>query len=778
MQHVDEEIRIALTAQGQVQGVGFRPFVWRLASTLGLGGFCHNTSAGVRIELQGSPAALGQFEEQLLGSLPPLARLTALKKEVLPPLADAGGFEIRASASHAGQDILVSPDVSVCGQCLGDVRDPQNPRYGYPFANCTNCGPRFSITRNLPYDRQTTTMSCFTMCAACGGEYANPANRRFHAQPIACPECGPAIWYVDGQDLAAGRTGSTSASREKALGRAAEALLAGKIVAIRGLGGFHLACNAHNREVVERLRARKRRPHKALAIMAADLAGARLVSRPSPSEEELLAGAARPIVLCEPLPDFEPCNWICPDSSRLGLMLAYTPLHALLLDCLRAQGNREPLLVMTSGNPGGEPICLGNREALARLADLADGWLLHDRDILCRVDDSVVRCIDGAPVFLRRARGFVPAPISLGRAGACVLGTGATLKSVFCLTRGANAFAGQHIGDLEGPATLEFYEKSLEHMQNLLETRPELVVHDLHPDFISTRFGQDYARKNGIGAIGLQHHAAHAIACLAEYHHYGPALALCLDGSGLGTDGSIWGGELLGLDLGAPQWQRLGSLSPFRLPGGEAAIRTPSRIAASLRFELGESACNQAEIPLFELLKSGLNSPPTSSCGRLFDAVSAQLGLCAEITYEGQAAIRLERAAEMWLAANPHWRAPDWKLAPVRKGDLVQLDSAAIFACALREQRDKIPAGAIAAAFHVNLAAGLAALAACSPLRDCVLTGGVIQNALFTSFLQARLREWGFRPLVPSAMPPGDGGLCLGQAVWGQQLLKTGARLV
>lgn len=778
MQHDGEEIRIAFTAQGQVQGVGFRPFVWRLANRFGLSGFCRNTSAGVSIEVQGSPAALERFEEELTTSLPPLARLETLKKEVMAALSHASGFEIRASAMHAGQDVLVSPDMGVCAECLRDVRDPGNLRHGYPFANCTNCGPRFSITRRIPYDRCYTTMNCFEMCRACGAEYADPCDRRFHAQPIACPECGPAIWYVSAHDLAAGRTMSTRASRSNALWRVAADILAGKIVAIRGLGGFHLACDAYNRDAVERLRVRKKRPHKALAVMAADISGGRLFCRLAPQDEGLLDGARKPVVLCEPLPDFALADWICPDSARLGLMLAYTPLHALLFDCLRVQESREPLLVMTSGNPGGEPICLGNREALARLADLADAWLLHDRDILCRVDDSVLTSIDGATVFLRRARGFVPEPIPLGEAGATVLGAGAALKSAFCLTRGTNAFAGQHIGDLESPATLEFYEKSLEHLQTLLEARPELVVHDLHPDFISTRFARDYARKNGIGANGLQHHAAHAAACLAEHGQYGPALALCLDGAGLGTDGSIWGGELLKLELGAPQWQRLGRLTPFRLAGGEAAIRQPWRIATALRFELGECGRDETEKLLLEILKSGHNCPLTSSCGRLFDAVSAQLGLCAGITYEGQAALRLEREARLWLDANPGWNPPDWKLAPVRSGDLTEINSVEVFACVLRAQRDKAAAGAVAAAFHYNLAAALAALAADFPLRECALAGGVIQNGLFSGFLQARLRDLGLRPLLPNAMPPGDGGLCLGQAVWGRQLLKAETRTV
>lgn len=773
MRHGVEKIRIAFTAQGQVQGVGFRPFLWRLAARYGLSGFCRNTSAGVRIEIQGATAELALFERELRTSLPPLARLTALKKEVIATVADTGSFEIRPSAMHPGQDVLVSPDVAVCEQCLRDVRDPQNPRYGYPFTNCTNCGPRFSITRRIPYDRGSTTMSCFEMCSLCRAEYANPADRRFHAQPIACGECGPMIWHVNRDDLAAGRTTASRASCEDALLRTAADLEAGKIVAIRGLGGFHLACDANNREAVMRLRARKRRPHKALAVMAADLTVARLLCKPAPEEEELLAGPQKPIVLCELQPGFGPSEWICPDSARIGLMLPYTPLHALLFDCLRSQSGHEPLLVMTSGNPGGEPICLGNREALDRLADVADSWLLHNRDILSRVDDSVMAA---GPVFLRRARGYVPAPVPLGRPGASVLGVGGMLKSAFCLTRGADAFAGQHIGDLESPATLDFYGKSLEHLQTLLETTPDLVVHDLHPDFLSTRFAREYARKNGIGAVGLQHHAAHAAACLAEYGHYGMALALCLDGSGLGTDGSIWGGELLKLDLDAPQWQRLGRLSPFRLAGGDASIRKPSRLALALRFELGEYCRDEAERPLLELLKSGLNSPLTSSCGRLFDAVSAQLGLCSEITYEGQAAIRLEREACLWLAANPGWRPPDWKLCPVRNGNLTELNSAAIFACVLRAQKDEIALGAIAAAFHFNLAAGLAALVADAGPLPCALTGGVIQNSLFSGLLQARLRESGVVPLVPRAMPPGDGGICLGQAVWGRQLLRSSSR--
>ncbi|MDE6735091.1 MAG: carbamoyltransferase HypF, partial [Desulfovibrio sp.] len=705
------------------------------------------------------------------------------------------------AASHT---VLVSPDVAICEDCLAEMRDPSDRRFGYVFTNCTNCGPRFTITRSIPYDRAVTSMACFPLCPACAEEYTNPADRRFHAQPIACPACGPRLWFVDA--AAAGRgpeaTSPTAENRAHALACAGQLLLDGGILALKGLGGFQLMCDARNEKAVAELRRRKVRPHKALAVLAHDLAAAREACRIGPAAERLLTGTEKPIVICPrregsaALPDN-----IAPDSATVGLMLPYTPLHAALCDWLAAHGGAAPLLVATSGNPHGEPLCLGNREALARLADMADGWLLHDRDILVRVDDSVVMVPEypgASPLPVRRARGYVPRPVGLPQfPGAkapetpCVFGAGAGLKAAFCLTRGHEAFMGQHIGDLESPATLGFYDEAAQRLEELLEVRPEALVCDLHPDFPSSRRAEERARRENLPLYRLQHHAAHAAAILAEHGVTQPALALCLDGTGLGTDGTIWGGELLFMDLSAPEWRRLGRLSPFRLPGAEAAIREPWRIARGLARLSGmdwspEAAPKGEEPPspravaaVDALLDRGLNSPATSSCGRLFDAVAAALGLCNAITYEGQAAIRLESAARAWLAAHGSELPEVWTV-PLREAEdgLLTLDSAALFAEVLRAREGGMAAGEIAARFHASLAKGFADMAAKAAeklgLRTVGLSGGAFQNLILSARLREELAARGLTPLSHAQVPPGDGGLSLGQAVWGARMLAQG----
>lgn len=824
---------------GQVQGVGFRPYVWRLARELGLTGTVRNTADGVRIEAQGTPGAVAAFGSRLRAEAPPLARIRSVTDEVLPVLPGETEFRILESEGRAGHTVLVSPDVGICDACLAEMRDPANRRHGYAFTNCTDCGPRFTITRSIPYDRAVTSMACFPLCADCAREYANPADRRFHAQPVACPVCGPRLWYVDADAARAGRTappepadapepfttrhatdgepaGLEDARRRDraALDQAARLLRGGGILALKGLGGFQLLCNARDPAAVVELRRRKQRPHKALAVMAADLDSAAKACELSPGARALLSGPEKPIVLCPRLPASAAVDAIAPDTSSIGLMLPCTPLHAALCDRLAAQGEAHPLLVATSGNPPGEPLCLGNREALARLAPLADAWLLHDRDILVRADDSVAALMPGAPgeaaqpLLFRRARGYVPRPVLLpaGMAGAgCVLGAGAELKATFCLARGGEAFVGQHLGDLENPAVLTFYEQALAHLEALLAVRPEAVVCDLHPDFLSSRYAEERAAREGLRLWRLQHHAAHAASVLAENGHCGPALALCLDGTGLGPDGTVWGGELLWMELATPAWRRVGRLAPFALPGGEAAIREPWRIARALGLACGlapdrlarpqpdaapggparpgETAespgapgADAATAMVDAMLRRGFNCPSTSSCGRLFDAVAAGLGLCQTISYEGQAAVRLERAAEArWrghgLPADAEARWPE----PVLRDGLWELDSATLF----RESVDRANAagGAEFAAlcFHLALARGLAALcreaAQSLGVREVGLSGGVVQNGVLTRLLRSELARAGLRALVHHEVPPGDGGLALGQAVWGQRLL-------
>lgn len=780
--------RKAFTIRGQVQGVGFRPFVWRLANELGLTGFALNSSAGVRIEAQGEAARLRAFQDRLLAELPPLARITGFEEHAIPLREDLG-FDIRESEAGRGAAILVSPDVAVCGECLADIADPQNRRYGYAFTNCVNCGPRFTITRALPYDRASTVMSCFRLCPDCGAEYADPADRRFHAQPIACPACGPKLWFSDRPDFS---EPFFPQNDPDAIKRAADLISSGGILAIKGLGGFQLACDGRNESAVGLLRMRKRRPHKALAVMAQNLTEVRLFCETSPALEKLLIGPEKPITLCPkrknaPLPL---ADSISPDSHAIGVMLPYTPLHALLLAQLARAGLESPALVMTSANPAGEPICLGNREALARLAGLADGWLLHDRDILCRVDDSVAQAPalpgveqDTPVILIRRARGYTPGRIELkdGHAGR-VLGAGAELKATFCLTRAADAFPGQHIGDLKSPEIFDFYQESLKHLQNLLEMEPEAIVCDLHPDFISSQFGAGLAEKLGVPLWRLQHHAAHGAAVLAENGVFEPALALCLDGFGLGPAGELWGGELLYLDLTESSWRRLGGLSEIPLPGGEQAAREPWRIAQALGHLSGNSfslaTTDRRKEIIAGMLAAGLSCPGTSSCGRLFDGVAAMLGLCDEITYEGQAPLRLEKMAWQWLGNHNLKEAPPWSCGLKEKDGQFWLDTTPLVADLqdfLARNRD-IPF--VAAGFHVGLAKGLAELcqAGCAMCGTKLvgLSGGVIQNGILAGLLAQELAGLGLEALFHRHLPPGDASVSLGQAVWGRALLARG----
>ncbi|MGE4310504.1 carbamoyltransferase HypF [Desulfovibrio sp.] len=874
-------VRRAFVASGQVQGVGFRPFVYRLAHEGGLTGTVGNTSEGVRMEVQGAEAEVRRFGQRLQAELPPLARLTGLKEEALPPVAQEDAFAIVQSSGHAGHSVLVSPDVGVCADCLADMADPQNPRYNYPFTNCTNCGPRYTITRSIPYDRAVTSMSCFPLCPRCSAEYADPADRRFHAQPVACPVCGPTLWFVSKEDAAAGRTcpqwGSVQdkeALTRYALERSGQVLLDGGILAIKGLGGFQLACDARNARAVALLRQRKIRPHKPLALMAGDLATVRSLCDLTPEHEALLVSPEKPIVLCPRRQQGDspalPLQ-VAPDTRQVGFMLPNTPLHSVLFDWLAAHAPQPPVLVMTSANAGGEPICLGNREALERLPHLADAWLLHDRDILVRVDDSVItlqphagpaaalssasRPDRGEPLFYRRARGYVPRPVFLadsqatadaastaassdtpgatgmpdtsdtacpceaasatatatgaaeGPTPACVLGTGAELKATVCITRGNEAFVGQHVGDLENPSVMAFYEEVVTHLEKLLEVRPKALVCDLHPDFLSTRYAEARAAREGLPLWRLQHHAAHAAAVLAENACFSPALALCLDGTGLGDDGTVWGGELLVMDLGRPEWRRLGRLSPFALPGGDAAVREPWRIAQGLMGQAGEyghldaaSALAgapwlpehaQASRAVGEMLARGINCPATSSCGRLFDAVAAQAGLCMTTTYEGQAAIRLEDAANR--AQGPMGdvlagRAPlvdirsipgmIWPVGVTERGGLLELDSAGLFARVAQGLAHGMSVAEAAGLFHLSLAEALAGMAGRAArslgITSVGLSGGVMQNAIMARLLPQALEYMGLKALTHHELPPGDGGLSLGQAVWGRRMLAAG----
>ena len=774
---------------GQVQGVGFRPFVFRLARTHGLSGTVGNSPEGVVIEVQGDPRSLDAFARDVTAKLPPLANVSARREEAIPPLEDESGFRILRSlgADHAaGHDVLISPDMSTCEECLADMREPAGRRHDYAFTNCTNCGPRYTITASIPYDRATTSMHCFPMCPQCQSEYDNPPDRRFHAQPNACSLCGPKLWTARPGDAAAPDTpGYAGRTDTEAILAIAEALHAGKIAAMKGLGGFHLACDATNTEAVSSLRQRKNRPHKALAVMCPDVDAVRGLVNLSPEEEALLCSPERPVVACaQPYARLAP--GIAPDNATLGVMLPYTPLHHVLLKAFArlCPAGAPAALVMTSGNAGGEPICLGNREALRRLAHIADIFLFHDRDILIRVDDSVVRpcAVPGSHrLVYRRARGYVPRPLHLGDKGPCVLGAGAELKSTLCVTRGEWAFVGQHVGDLQNPACLKFYRELAAHLPAVLQAQPEAIICDLHPEYWSTRFAQEL----GLPMHALQHHFAHVWSVLAEHQVTGPALGLALDGTGYGEDGTVWGGELLFVDTHTLQQQRLGRLSPFALPGGEAAIREPWRIAQGFLESLGEgrehlwpwldggTTAERAATAVAELVRRGVHCPQTSSCGRLFDAVSALLGLCLRISYEGQAALRLETAQ---IRDGHGHTASELDFPLCERNGLWELDTQTLMRALIRERMLGRDAGVLAWIFHASLARGFADMALASARRTGVwrigLSGGVLQNATLAVLLPGLLEARGLSPLMHKNIPAHDGGISLGQAAWGRRLFK------
>lgn len=757
------------TITGGVQGVGFRPFVYRSAQAAGVTGLVGNTCSGVVIEVQGAAQNLARFEEIFSSSLPPLARIVTWERETLRPHAEETQFRILASSGGSGHHVLISPDVAVCADCIQDLNDPQNRRHGYAFTNCTNCGPRYTITRSIPYDRATTSMACFPLCAQCQAEYEDPLDRRFHAQPNACPVCGPRLWLTDAQ-------GRQTAENELAIKHTALLLQQGKIVAMKGLGGFHLACDARNEQAVALLRQRKNRRDKPLAIMVSDVEMARKLCMLSEAEEHLLLGPERPIVLLKARENTGLTPDLSPDTDLLGLMLPYTPLHHVLFAAL----SPDAALVMTSGNASSEPICLGNREALRRLGSLADYFLLHDRDILIRCDDSVLRLVDQTPQFIRRARGYTPSPVDLDRVCRPVLGVGALLKNTVCLLKGRQAFVSQHIGDLENMEAHVFFEETVSHLTDILQISPVAVVHDLHPDFSSTR----YAQQTGLPCLAMQHHFAHIYAVLAENQFAEKAIGLALDGSGLGADGTIWGGEALLVD-GIHQ-KRLARFSQVRLPGGDKAAQEPWRMARSYLHALGLTKPESRPWPWLEkygpadalvgqMLERGVSAPWTSSCGRLFDAVAALLGLCQHIFYEGQAAILLE-------AMQDKTEEKAYLCPIIEKDNLLELDTRKLFAQVYTQWNDHTPAAVISRRFHLGLIAGLDELAArlCfeHSCQTVALSGGVMHNATIARRLPVALQARGLQVLEHKLLPPGDGCLSLGQAFYGNLILETSSEQV
>ena len=750
--------RVRVRLRGIVQGVGFRPFVHHLAGKFGLAGYVLNSSAGLVAEVEGDGPAVDAFLGALGAEAPPLAWIQEMAVEALP-LVGGAGFEIRHSATETGEFALISPDVATCPECLRDCREPGNRRFGYPFTNCTNCGPRYTIIRDIPYDRASTTMAEFRMCAECRMEYGDPGNRRFHAQPNACPVCGPEI---EGGRLPA--SGEESVETSLDTGRSAFATLdearrrlaAGEIVAIKGLGGFHLACDPWNAPAVERLRARKRRSDKPFALMARGLAAVEALCELSDADRVTLTGWRRPIVLLPRRASAALPEAIAPGNCTLGVMLPYTPLHHLLFE-----GAAFGALVMTSGNISEEPIVVDNREAKERLKGVADWFLTHNRDIYMRTDDSVVRTFEGRERVLRRSRGYAPQTLDLGRAVPEILACGGELKNVFCLTKGRHAILSQHIGDLENYETLVFFEETLANLKKLFRVTPRVVAHDLHPGYLSTRYALGL---EGVPKIGVQHHHAHMASCMAENGLAGDVIGVCFDGTGYGTDGAIWGGEFLVGGYGG--FERRAHLRYIPLAGGDAAVRQPWRPALAYLMD----ACGP-DVP-FEaapgghvrvvrrMIATGVNTVRTSSCGRLFDAVASLIGLRQEVNFEGQAAIELETISEYGCAERYPYG--------IDGGGPWEIDFRPAIEYIAREAAAGVQRGRMAAKFHNALADATVEICrrvgAESKLRRVCLSGGTFQNMRLLASTVAGLRAGGFEVFLHSQVPPNDGGIALGQA--------------
>lgn len=741
--------RLSLRVSGAVQGVGMRPFVAKLAGDLGLAGHVFNDAEGVGIEIEGDATEL--FLARLTAEAPPLARIERVVAEARPVLGETG-FVIRASAGGKVTTRIV-PDAATCPECLADIRDPASRYVGYAFTNCTHCGPRYTITRALPYDRGQTSMAAFPMCAACRTEYEDPKSRRFHAEPVACPICGPRLTHT--------------------VAEIAAALTAGRIVALKGLGGFHLMCDAGDAAVVTELRRRKGREAKPFAVMVADLVGAARVGRIGAAERAALTQPAQPIVLLTRHDDAPLAPAVAPGLGEVGVMLPTAPLHHLLFDALKIIGGPE-FLVATSANPGGEPLVIDDEDARRRLGGIADLIVGHDRAIVIRADDSVVRMIAGAPSFLRRARGFVPEPITLAEDGPVTLAFGAHLKATVTVTRGREAFVSQHVGDLDTVETVKFFRETVAHLLSILDVTPAIVASDLAADYGSTRLAEAFSAEHGLPHVRLQHHAAHVAAVAAEAGLAGSVLGVALDGHGIGADGGNWGGELI--DVSGGDWRRLGAFAPLALPGGDRAAREPWRMAAAALAAIGRGgeiatrfSAERFAQPLMQGLERPGFFPVTTSCGRLFDAAAGLLGVSRVQAYEGQAAMELEALAGGRSAVLDN----GFSLADGR------LDFAPLLA-ALADC-DDVAAGA--ALFHGTLAAGVAAWIAAAALaqsatgerRKIVLSGGCFHNRALTENLLERLEALGLEGVVPRRLPPGDGGLSLGQAVMARAMMSDAA---
>jgi hydrogenase maturation protein HypF len=757
--------RLRLTIGGIVQGVGFRPFIYRLAHDLALGGWIVNAPHGVIIELEGDSAALAAFLARLPHEKPAHALITHLEQQPIPPCGETA-FEIRHSHADGAKTALILPDLATCPDCLHELFDPADRRYRYPFINCTYCGPRYSVILGLPYDRPNTTMRAFRLCPACRTEYETPLDRRFHAQPTACPACGPqlAAWSARGEVLA---------SREAALQLAESALRDGQIVALKGLGGFQLLCDARNAQSVRLLRTRKRRPEKPFAVMLPDLVAARQLCAVDDVEATLLASAAAPIVLLK-IREAALAPEVAPHNPYLGVMLPYTPLHHLLMRDL------DFPIVATSGNLSGEPICTDEHEAVARLGSLADLFLVHDRPIARAVDDSVVRAALGKPLMLRRARGYAPLPVPLLEPVPPLIAVGAHQKNTLAIAEGERAILSQHIGDLENAESERAFTSTLNDLAQMHALTPQMIVCDAHPDYLSTQHAETLAAAYGVPLLRVQHHYAHALACMAENQIAPPFLAVVWDGTGYGADGTIWGGEFLRVD--GTGFTRVGSWRPFPLIGGEAAAREPRRSALGALWQMYSGslptalydlpplrAFSAAELRLIEqAARRGVNMPYTSSVGRLFDAVASLLDLNQRMSFEGQAAMRLEFAAEsVGHSQNTDESYPfDMTTITTENRQLVRIiDYAQLFEAAMNDLRQNVSTAEMARRFHQTLCAVIVAQARAAQLERVALCGGCFQNRLLLEGAASALQKAGFAPFWARQVPPNDGGIAYGQVI-------------
>ena len=767
--HTDTILRLAVAIRGAVQGVGFRPFVYKLAAEMRVNGWVSNTSQGVFIEVEGAKETLDRFLLRLQKEIPPRAFIQSLEFSFLDPIGFEK-FEIRESDSTGAKTSIILPDIATCPDCLKEIFNPSNRRYLYPFTNCTNCGPRFSIIEALPYDRPNTSMKKFEMCPECRTEYENPSDRRFHAQPNACPKCGPQLqlWDTGGNKLA---------DRHDALLQAANAIQAGKIVAVKGIGGFNLMADARNDEAVRRLRERKHREEKPFALMFPSLRIVKQVCKVSDLEERLLMSPESPIVLIERIINqseirnlkSEITSSVAPNNPYLGCMLPYSPLHHILMNQLRFP------VVATSGNLSDEPICTDEYEALERLHKIADLFLVHNRPIVRHVDDSIVRVMIGRELVIRRARGYAPLPITLVGTQHVVslLAVGAHLKNTIALTSDSNVFISQHIGDLETKESLDAFHSVVTDFQTMYKCTPEYIICDLHPDYLSSKF----ARSIGIPFLEVQHHEAHIASCMAENQLEGEVLGVSWDGTGYGSDRTIWGGEFLLATK--TSFERVATFRPFRLPGGEKAIKEPRRTALGMLYELfGDDVFRQQDLPALQAFTSAelelvnqmlikkVNAPLTTSVGRIFDAVASLIGLQQKVNYEGQAAMELEFLTQgmerndsysFEIDEAPNIKFVDWRL---------------ILEGILRDMEDHISYSNISAKFHNTLVEIIIAVAKRIGQPRIVLSGGCFQNRYLTELAVKRLQEEEFRSYWHQRVPPNDGGISLGQIYAALRLLK------